>query len=289
MPNQASPIKRRRRTKDEINTICNAMEEVVAEDSPMTVRQVFYRMVAIGVIEKSENEYQNTVGRLLLKLRREKRIPYRWIADETRWVRKSQRYDSMEAALLDTASTYRRALWRQMPAYVEVWVEKEALAGVIVQVTDQWDVPLMVCKGFASESYLYSAAEAIKGYGKPAYLYLLTDHDPSGLAIASDIERRIRGFAPDCEINVERLAVTEEQIDRWSLPTRPTKTSDSRARSFQGGSVDLDAIPPAHLRNLVRRAITRHIDPDVLDMTRQIERQERKGLMELAITASEGE
>lgn len=187
----ASPTKRRRRTKAQMDSIRMAMVETLAEDHPMSVRQVFYRLTAEGAIDKTEAEYKGTVCRLLAELRRSGEIPYHWLADATRWMRKPRTYSSIEEALRRTASTYRRALWDDAPVCVEIWLEKEALAGVLVEVTDEWDVPLMVTRGYPSISFLYSAAEAIRersDHGQRTEIYYFGDHDPSGV----DIDRAIR-------------------------------------------------------------------------------------------------
>jgi hypothetical protein len=257
------------------------MVRIVAADHPMTLRGLFYRLVSEGLIPKTENEYEK-VGRYLLKLRRDGAIPYRWIADSTRWMRKPKTYDSLEDALHQTAATYRRSLWNDQDTYVELWCEKDTLAGILVEETAAWDVPLMVVRGFSSETYLYEASENIGYIAKPAYLYLLTDHDPSGLASAKDVARKIAGFLPGFPCTVERVAVTEAQIAAWDLPTRPTKTSDSRSRGFAGESVELDAMPPTTLRTLARECIERHIDPAILARTRHTEALERATLTDLA-------
>ena len=197
-------------------------------------------------------------------------------------MRKPTTCDSYTAALRQTAETYRRALWNDQDAYVEIWCEKDTLAGILVEETAAWDVPLMVVRGFSSETYLYEASAHIGSHDKPAFLYLLTDHDPSGLASAKDVTRKIGHFLPGFPCTVERVAVTETQIVDWNLPTRPTKSSDSRSKTFAGESVELDAIPPASLRGLVRDCIERHIDPVVLAQTQTIERLERATLASLA-------
>src|SRR5262249_29705657 len=153
--------------------------------------------------------------------------------DNTRWMRKSRSFSSLEEALSRTAQTYRRALWSNQVVYVEIWCEKDALAGVIVEVTNEWDVPLMLSRGFASDSFLHSAAEAISSQGKPAVLYYVGDHDPSGVFIDRTIDRRLRELAPEAEIHFERLAVLPHQIRELNLPTRPTKRTDSRSRTFR--------------------------------------------------------
>ena len=363
-PYVSRPIRRRRRTKAEMNAIRAAIYQALEADQPMTVRQVFYRLTSEGVIEKIEPEYQ-TVVRLLGEMRRDGSLPYEWLADATRWMRKPTTYSSVEEALRNTAQTYRRDLWNDGSEYVEIWLEKEALAGVLVDVTDPWDVPLMVTRGYSSISYLHSAAKTIyerHKQGKRTTLYYFGDRDPSGV----DIDRAIRqgigesldalegaaipsqsleewsiGLAelldlsdffnaavqksrvghdkrmenPDYALSFnrtrktgvygaedddpeekaiwreatfedyatfERVAVTERQIADWDLQSRPTKKSDTRSKKFKGESVELDAIPPAELRQLAENIIESHVDQERFKVLQLAEEEERKGLEQIA-------
>src|SRR4051794_37923123 len=230
-----------RRSRADIAELRELMAREIERDQPMTVRQVFYRLGSLGAIGKTEGEYKQTACRLLAVMRRERQIPFGWIADNTRWMRKPQTFGSLSDALRRTAETYRRAVWDMQAAYVEVWLEKDALAGVLMQETGPWDVPLMVTRGYPSLSYLYEAAEALEASGKPAFLYYFGDHDPSGVDIPRKVEADLRAFAPAARISFERVAVTREQIAAYGLPTRPTKQTDSRARGFEGESVEVDA------------------------------------------------
>jgi hypothetical protein len=277
-----------RRTKGEISSLCDGLYQIVERNQPCTVRQVFYLAVSAGLIEKTEAAYKGIVGRLLVKMRREGRMPYRWIADNTRWQRKPQTYPSLESALEETARFYRRDFWARAPAYVEIWCEKDAISGSIIPVTREWDVPLMVSRGFSSLSYLWEAAQTIKSVEKPAHLYYLGDHDPSGVHIDRSIERELRGFAPDAEIHFQRLAVLPSQIRKYKLPTRPTKKSDSRSRSFKGQSVEVDAIPPDTLKGLVRDAILQHVDQEELGRLKVVEEAEKDITKKVAAICSLG-
>ena len=274
----ASDIKRFRRTKAEISAVKDAIFDLLSEDHPQTVRQVFYALTVRGVIKKAEIEYQRTVIRLLVEMREAGIVPFDWIADNTRWMRKPSTFVGLDSCLRNTAKFYRRDLWAAMPVYVEVWCEKDALAGVVMEETEPYDVPLMVAKGYASISFLHSAAEAIQSKDKPAYIYHFGDLDPSGVDAARDIEDKLRRYAPAAEIHFERIAVTREQAIEWNLPTRPTKQTDTRARKFNGTSVELDAIPAMKLRGLVKAAIERHIDQDQLKVLRIAEESERETL-----------
>lgn len=299
------PIKRGRRTKAAMDVIRWGLEDIVAEEYPMSVRQVYYAATVRGLIDKTEAEYK-TVVRLLGEMRRDGTIPYQYLADATRWMRKPATFSSAAAALHHTAKTYRRALWDDSDTVVEVWLEKEALAGVVVGVTDEWDVPLMVCRGYPSMSFLYSAADAITDRAwkeddrQRTVIYYFGDYDPSGVdidravchgigeAIWSMLDKDKREPTPRQEFSYcadfQRVAVTIEQINEWHLPTRPTKVTDTRSRKFVGESVELDAIPADALRALVTEVIERHVDQHQLSVLRTFEEEERKVFVEIAET-----
>jgi hypothetical protein len=293
-PYVTSPIKRRRRTKSQIGTLRDGLEAIVAADHPMTVRQIFYRAVVAGLIEKTEAEYKCTIARLLLEMRQSGQLPYSWIADNTRWMRKPRTYTGLADFIDSHQQAYRRDLWNGADLYLEIWCEKESLAGVLYDVTAQFDVPLMVSRGFASESYLYSAADAITdqlsdaGSATQAIIYYFGDYDPSGFHISQSIETGLRrlcgellnGFR-DEHLIFERVAVTEEQVKAWRLPSRPTKLAgNNHAKNWPDGrpSVELDAIPPRGLRALARHCIEQHVDQHHLHQLRVIEEEERHQL-----------
>jgi hypothetical protein len=235
----------------------------------------------MGAIAKTEGEYKATVCRLLAEMRRDRQIPFRWIADNTRWQRKPRTYSGLDQALRQTAETYRRAVWDSQDAYVEIWLEKDALAGVIAPITGKYDVSLMVARGYSSVTFLHDAAEDFPD-DRPVHIYHLGDFDPSGVNAGEKIEEDLREFAPDADIHFTRLAVTPEQIEDWSLPTRPTKRSDSRAARFGSDeSVELDAIDPRQLRSMVGRAIKKHMPKKKYDQLMLQEEAERERLRQL--------
>jgi len=234
---RASHIKRHRATKAEVETRRETLFNIVEAMRPMTVRQVFYQATVCGVVEKSEAGYTK-VQTDLVQMRRSGELPYGWLADSTRWQRKPRSFDGIKEALQHTAEFYRKDLWHSADTYAEIWLEKDALSGVVFPVTAEYDVPLMVARGYASLSFLHGAAE----------------------------------------IYFERLAVTTEQIEDWALPTRPTKASDTRSRGFGAISVELDAIPPDHLRAIVRAAIEQHLPPKQFKVLKAAEESERRAI-----------
>lgn len=280
---QACPIKRARRSKADIEDIKQTILDVVGDDPPMTVRQVFYQLVSRDVIEKTEKEYQGTVIRLMTDMRIAGELPFSWVIDESRRRRITETYDSVTEALEATAKFYRRNALREAEDYIEIWCEKDALSGVLWEVTSDYDVPLMVSRGMPSLTFLHGTAQEIyraAEQGKDTFIYQFGDWDPSGVLIPQSIERRLNEMCErlDCPAPyVERVALTDQHIAEYSLPTRPTKRDGNRhANGFEGDSVELDALPPHILRDMVREVIERHISPKMLNTLRVAEASERE-------------
>src|SRR6516225_8903288 len=214
--------RRRRSTKAEVEERRETLWAIVEAGRPMTVRQVFYQATVRGIVEKAETGYRKVQTDLTL-MRRAGDLPYDWLADNTRWQRKPRTYSGVADALEQTARFYRKALWDDADCYVEIWLEKDALSGVVYPVTAGFDVPLMVARGYASLSFIHNAAEFINELDVPSFIYHLGDFDPSGVNAGEKIEETLCDLAPDAEITFERIAVTPEQVAEWDLPTRPTK------------------------------------------------------------------
>jgi hypothetical protein len=269
-------VPRHRLTHAEQARLDEALFGVVGELHPITVRGVFYQAENIipDIVEKSEKGY-GIVQRRLVTLRKARVIPYSYITDGTRWRTGLKRYDDMEEWQVAQASLFRLNYWAHADVHVEVWLEKDALAGTIYPVVvDEWGVDLMVNRGFASITYLYEAARFLDELGKETHILLLSDFDPSGKCAAAKVEQGLLKHAPGIDIHVHEVAVTLEQIDRWELPTRPTKIRtrsgkvNTHYRSFEATygeerarrSVELDAIRPDMLRSLVGAWIAKYAD-----------------------------
>ena len=265
-----------RATQRQMNWRRAALWALTETLQPATVRQIYYQATVHGIVDKSEQGYDK-VQACLVELRLDYGMPFDWLVDNTRWMRKPRSYSSLEHALQVTAQTYRRSLWHQAGVNVEIWCEKDALAGVLYDVTAEYDVPLMVARGYSSITFLKQSAETIEAQEKPAFIYHFGDWDPSGQDAADNIEARLQEFAPEADITFEKVAVQPEQIEAWNLPSRPTKTSDTRSAKWRGGeSVELDAIDPNRLRALVRAVIEEHVDEDQLAVIRVAEESERE-------------
>jgi hypothetical protein len=163
-----SPIKRSRRTHTEQESLDRALYTIVEGDLPMTVRQVFYQATVRGLVPKDEAKGYRVVQRRLVALREAGLIPYHWITDNARMVRGVDRWDGPQHFAARAAELYRRDYWARSDVRVEVWLEKDALAGVLYPiVVSEWGLDLFVTRGFASVSYLESAAAAARYDGRP--------------------------------------------------------------------------------------------------------------------------
>jgi len=245
----------------------------------VTLRQLFYQLVSRNSIPKTEAGYKKTM-RQLRSMRREKFIPYPWVADNTRWVRRPASYTDLKSFLDEQARVYRKSVWNTQNNFIEIWCEKDALAGVISDVTYSWDVPLYVTRGYSSDTLAYNAVNHYQDGSKPVKIYYFGDWDPSGKDISRDLEDKIQYFADDLGVKAqfERCAVLPEQIQEWNLPTRPTKKTDSRSKNFTGNSVELDAIPPKKLQEIIEGIIVNNIDSEIYKRTVEIEKVERENL-----------
>jgi hypothetical protein len=274
---RTSLVKRKRRTKADLENLLAWVNSILeSEEGQMTIRHLFYRLVGAEVIPKTEQAYKQLCSKLS-RWRRKEKVSWAAFSDSTRWHIKPETFDSMFQALDNTVATYRRNLWATQKIYVEVWVEKDAMAGIVSRAAEPFGVPVFVARGFASLSSLYSAAETFKlaiKAGKRVIVYHFGDHDPSGVEAG---ESMVRAFRDDFKVEVGfyRAAVTREHIKRFNLPTRPTKESN-HSRNWRGGdSVELDAMPTPEIRKLVEGCITQHIDQREWQALKQTEELEK--------------
>jgi len=264
-----SALKRPRRTKAEIRAIEDAIYDDLKNDNPATVRHCFYRMVAQGIVPKTHGNYI-TVQRALLKMRREGRVPWYWIADATRWRIKPTSYGSLLEAVEDCAAIYRRDIWRQANVYVEIWCESDSIAGIINRVTHEYDVPLLSSRGFSSDTFLYETGQQIAEVGRPAFVYYFGDWDDWGRRIPQKIEAGLRRHAPDADITFVRAAINRDQIKKYGLPTMPAKKRGAPR------TVEIEALPVDVLLSIVRDCIEQHIDQRHLEIIKKAEESERE-------------
>lgn len=258
------------------NTI---MLEYAAQGFELTLRQLFYQFVSRNIIKNTPQEYKR-LGELVNDARLAGLIDWNHIIDRTRYVRARGHWDT-PASIIESASfAYAIDKWKEQHHYVEVWIEKDALVGVIESVCSSNDVPYLSCRGYASQSEMWLTAQRLitreKDGRKPIILYL-GDHDPSGVHMSKNVEERLRMFG--CFITrVERLALLWEQITLYNPPPNTAKTTDSRhesyRRKFGTQCWELDALEPRVIEDLVSKAIRGYRDETAW---KRAEKQEESG------------
>ncbi len=280
---RASPIKRDRATQREMDERAEFLIAYALEHGPITVRGLYYQaeVHSISGIDKTEKGYRKVQAQVL-KLRREKKLPYDAIADASRYMRKPRTFDGWEDALNDTARLYRKDLWADTDLEVEIWLEKSALAGVLYPVTAEYDVPLMPTGGFTSETFAHEAVARLEATGRTLVIYSLYDFDRSGRDAAASLEEKVKRFGRDYGVPVAfmSLGLSLDQVEEMRLPTRPAKSATKADQRWPHTfAAELDAIPPDTLRDMVRRAIEDHLPAERLARLKLIEAAERETLM----------
>lgn len=262
------------------------MQEILTDyaGQRLTARQLYYQFVARGLLENTERSYKNVTS-LLTDARYAGMVDWDVIEDRGREPLQPSEWSSIDALVSAAVRQFRLPRWEGQPHYVELWVEKQALAGVLEPLARQYHATLMVNKGYSSSSAMKGAAdrmrEAIEAGREPVVLYL-GDHDPSGEDMVRDIRDRLTEFlgdALDDSIAVNKLALTMAQIQQYNPPPNPAKMSDARARAYVAKygrqSWELDALPPNVLQALVRNAFDTLIDKAALAKVIAEEKRQR--------------
>lgn len=251
----------------------------------ITVRQLHYRLVAIGMTNDIQHYKRVVAGMTAARwasiidmtvfIDRERSMAGYTEADEKDLDDEIERGKGQIKAWMQN---YRLERWSNQDNFIEVWVEKKALQGVFESPCRQADVALGPCKGYPSITFLNDARrrfqEAINK-GKKAIILYFGDYDPSGADIPRSIEENLSRMG--VEVEVKRLALNAEQIKKMQLPGVPPKKTDSRTRNWEGGSVvELDAVEPKTLEKMAKEAIEEHFDRSLYDELKELERTERR-------------
>lgn len=283
----------RRAALDTIERANTVIDEMAAQGYKLTVRQLYYQFVSRGWLDNVDTNYK-WLASLIDDARKAGLIDWEAIEDRTRTLR-GFLYpdDSPEDYIRDNAPNYYEDLWRNQDAYCEVWVEKDALLGVIQRAANRWRAPYFACRGYPSSSALYDAGKryADKGReGKSLHLFYLGDHDPSGLDMTVSNTGLLDLFSEaeynDFTINVERIALNMDQVRRYNPPTNPAKDSDKRAAKYieEHGeySWELDALAPSVIDRLIDTAIREVVDVDQFNFDKEEETANRQQLIDAA-------
>lgn len=279
-----------------------------AQGYDLTLRQLYYVFVSRGWIPNSQASYKR-LGSIINQARLAGLLDWNYIVDRTRNLAGVSHWRDPNSIIDASASSFRLDKWADQPRRVEIWVEKEALAGVIGRVATETDVDYFSCRGYVSQSEQWAAGQRLGRYlraGQPVTVLHLGDHDPSGIDMSRDITDRLTTFVAEDHarrdqrgrmpwhtaedglpwLEVRRIALNMDQIEEYQPPPNPAKLSDSRAASYVStygdDSWELDALPPEVLDALIREHIDGIRDNDLYDELEAEERRHRELLSQAA-------
>lgn len=271
------------------------IDQYQAQGFKLTLRQLYYQFVSLDWIANRQSEYKR-LGSVVNDARMAGLIDWNAIEDRTRFLRALDSWDTVEDLVADAARWFHVDHWKNQKYRPEVWIEKDALVGVIEGVCQRFDVPYFSCRGYTSQSEMWTAAMRLLRHREGGYTPIILhfgDHDPSGMDMTRDIEDRLftfigthvagdyggritqQEFFDDSVCEVRRLALNWDQIQEYSPPPNPAKLTDSRAAGYIGRfgyeSWELDALSPTQIATLIEEEIGSLIDWDVweADMTEQ--------------------
>lgn len=284
------------------------LHEYAAQGYDLTLRQLYYQHVARGFIANSDREYKR-LGSIVSDARMGGLIDWDHIVDRTRFLRTVSSWDSPAQIVRGAARGYQRDLWENQDVRIEVWVEKDALVGVIERACSDLRVPFLSCRGYTSASEMWGASQRFMEQiedGKRVVVLHLGDHDPSGIDMSRDIEERILHFIgsdhyrlTDYELEPEeaadwaaehfelrRLALNWDQVQQYNPPPNPAKMTDSRGagyvQAYGRQSWELDALEPTVIGELIREAVDEERDDERWQVAAATEEAERETLQAAA-------
>lgn len=274
--------------------------EYEAQGFDLTLRQLYYQFVSRDIIPNTIKSYKN-LGSVINDGRLAGLIDWLSIVDRTRNLKSLSHWNNPNEIVAACAGQFNLDRWKDQPYRPEVWIEKDALAGVFERVCRELDVPVFSCRGYTSQSEMWVAGQRLIGYAKEPYfttgiageirayqipiIFHFGDHDPSGKDMSRDITDRLEMFTGDA-IKFERLALNMDQVKQYDPPPNPAKITDSRANAYIAEygdeSWELDALEPSVLEQLVRDAIESIIDETKMDEQQREQNKHRATLSKIA-------
>lgn len=247
------------RTLDTIDQANAIIEEYAAQGFALTLRQLYYQFVARDLLPNTLRSYKN-LGNVVNDARLAGRIDWDHIQDRTRNLMSIPHYENPQHAIQRARDRYEIDRWEHQEYRPEVWIEKDALVGVIEQVCDKYDVPYFSCRGYTSQSEMWRAAQRLQRHaerGQTPVVFHLGDHDPSGKDMTRDVLDRLQLFMGG--VDLHRLALNLDQVHEFKPPPNPAKVTDSRVAAyiseFGHDSWELDALEPRVMSDLIEQHV----------------------------------
>lgn len=271
---------------DRIGRAAKVIDEYERRGIPMSLRQLYYQLVARGLIENTDKMY-GQLGDDVSEGRMTGLISWTSIEDRGRNLMGNYYSENPGAAIKNVVEGYRTDKWANQPVRPEVWVEKAALEGVVGTIASSLDVDYFSCRGYNSQSEQWRAGRRIAARilkGQRTVIIHLGDHDPSGLDMTRDNQERLSVFA-GTPVQVLRIALNMPQVERYRPPPNPAKITDSRfetyRRQYGDTSWELDALAPEVIQDLIREAVMAFRDNSLWELSLAEENLDRARLTEL--------
>jgi hypothetical protein len=245
--------------------------EFTAQGFVLTLRQLYYQFVARDLIENKQSEYKR-LGTIIRDGRRAGLINWSAIEDRTRRMRFYASWSTPASIIESAARQYQEDPWDDQISRPEVWIEKDALLGVIEGICGQWRVPYFACRGNNSETLQYQAGKRFERHiadGLIPIVLHLGDHDPNGLDMTRDNRDRLAEYSRN-DVEVRRLALNMDQVQRYAPPPNYAKDTDSRYEAYvrdygTNECWELDALNPTVIADLIGSEIEALVDRDKWD------------------------
>jgi hypothetical protein len=279
-----------------VTKLIDAALEILSVESPMTIRQLFYRMVSVCLLSNSKLDYQR-LSRFMTMAREDGRCDYNLIVDRSRPTYAKSVWKDPSGYAQTVKQAYHKDYWDMQPRYCEIWAEKDAIVGSIEDLTRDLGVTLRVGRGFLSATRVNDIARHFAFIDKPKTVLYLGDHDPSGQEIETSafekVKARFYQICDECELtgddydlDIDQLAIHKSDIKLYNLPPLKIKDTDSRAVKFRkthgARCVELDALPPTVLRHRIKEAVEGQLDWGLWQRALEIEEVELRSVTEFA-------
>ena len=310
-------------TQKLLEHIVRIVEDYSAQGLTLTLRQLYYQLVSKDLIRNEEKQYKR-VGTIVSRARRGGLLDWDALEDRVRRPEQPSEFRDLEHLMRAAFNSYRLPRLMGQESYVELWVEKDALAGVLAPIADEYHVTLMVNRGYSSTSAMKSAGSRLRsvcqrmGVDMAVVLYL-GDLDPSGEDMVRDVGARLREYTndgwlikrngsgklqaedaldrsnrldPRIGVSVHKLALTMDQVEEYNPPPNPAKRTDSRFARFQerhgDESWEVDALPPTVLRDIIEGSLNELIDEDKVAEIKKREEEDKALLTKAVATLRSG-
>lgn len=302
-----------------IDSAVEIVEDYARQGYDLTLRQIYYKFVSrdlfpdrwwlwdsigrkwvrssegvVGATKNAEPNYK-WLGGIVNDARLAGLIDWQYITDRTRNLEQNGHWECPQDIVRACSQQFRIDRWVRQGNYVEAWIEKDALVGILEKACVPLDIPYFSCRGYTSQSEMWAASQRLLGKmtnGKDVHIIHLGDHDPSGVDMSRDIEQRLKMFVQHhlwenedvtATLSVHRIALNMDQVRQHRLPPNPAKTTDARSSGymdrFGDESWELDALEPATIVGLIQAKVEDLTDRVEWEKSEKEEESHKKDLV----------